>query len=191
MNKAVFLDRDGVINEILVVEGKPVTPKKVEDFRILPGVKEALTAVKEGGYRILVVTNQPDIPRGALTLEELERMHVILSRSLPIDRIYMCLHDNDDGCECRKPKPGMLLQAAEEWDLDLSASYMIGDRWKDIEAGAKAGCTTILVKSLCSTEQYHHGRRRTVCPDHAVRDLAEAVRIILAEKVKTQDEWGR
>jgi len=184
MNRAVFLDRDGVINETFVVGGTPVTPKKVEDFRILPGVKDALTALKEGGYYVFVATNQPDIPRGDLTPQELEKMHVVLSDTLPIDKIYVCLHDNEDACDCRKPKPGMLLKAAKEWNLDLTASYMIGDRWKDIEAGARAGCTTILVISPWSAEQ---PPGRTVRSDYTVENLMEAARIILAKK-ETQNE---
>lgn len=179
MNKAVFLDRDGVINEVLLVEGIPATPKKVEDFRILPGVKEALSALKRAGYLTFVATNQPDIPRGTLPRDELDKMHAVLASSLPVDKIYVCAHDNQDACDCRKPKPGMLLQAAEEWGLDLAASYMIGDRWKDIEAGAAVGCTTILVQSPCSHEQPPHGRRRTVRSDHTVQNLRQAVEIIL------------
>jgi len=182
MNRAVFLDRDGVVNETLMVEGIPVTPKKVEDFRILPGVKKALSALKRAGYFIFVVTNQPDIPRGTLTHEELDKMHAVLASSLPVDKIYVCAHDNEDACDCRKPKPGMLLQAAEEWGLDLAASYMIGDRWKDTEAGAAVGCTTILVKSPCSTEQPRHGRGRTVRSDYTVENLAQAAKIILSRE---------
>jgi len=178
-NRAVFLDRDGVINETPVVEGTPVTPKKADDLRILPGVNEALVALKQAGYYILVATNQPDVPRGALALPELEKMHSILYDSLPIDKIYVCLHDNEDGCDCRKPKPGMLLKAAKEWDLDLAASYMIGDRWKDIEAGATAGCTTILVRSPWSAEQ---PQGRSVLGDYTVDTLTEAARIILSRE---------
>lgn len=179
MNKAVFLDRDGVINELLLVEGIPATPKKVEDFRIFPGVKEALSALKRAGYLVFVATNQPDIPRGALTRKELDKMHAALASSLPVDKIYVCAHDNEDACDCRKPEPGMLLQAAGEWGLDLAASYMIGDRWRDIQAGAAVGCTTILVKSPCSNEQPSHGRGRTVRSDYTVQNLRQAVEIIL------------
>lgn len=179
MNKAVFLDRDGVINETCTVEGKPVTPRRLEEFRILPGVKEALTELKKGGFYLFVATSQPEVRRGALQPEELEKMHRILSETLPIDKIYVCMHDDQDECDCRKPKPGMLLRAAKEWDIDLSASYMIGDRWKDIEAGARAGCTTVLVKSPCSGEQPPD---RTVVSDYTVENLVEAVRIILSRE---------
>jgi len=179
MNKAAFLDRDGVINETFLVEGKPVTPKRVEDFQILPGVKEALTELKERGWYLFVATSQPDIRRGTLKLEELEKMHRILLEALPIDKVYVCTHDDEDACECRKPKPGMLLQAAKEWNVDLGASYMVGDRWKDIEAGARAGCTTILVKSPCSDER---PEGKIVLSDYTVENLVEAVRIILSRE---------
>ena len=179
MNRAVFLDRDGVINETCLYQGKPVTPSKVEEFRILPGVKEALTALKRDGYYTFVVTNQPEIRRGTLTPEELEKMHRLLSNTLPIDKIYVCMHDDQDRCECRKPKPGMLLQAAKEWSIDLTASYMIGDRWKDMEAGAAAGCTTILVRSPWSAQQ---PSGRTVRGDYTVDSLIEAAKIILSRE---------
>ncbi len=179
MNKAVFLDRDGVINETCVKEGKRVSPRKAEDFRFLPGAKEALTALKAKGFHLFVATNQPEIARGTLRMEDLEAMHGIISESLPIDKIYVCVHNNGDKCDCRKPKPGMLFQAAREWNIDLAASYMVGDRWKDIEAGARAGCTTILVKSACSDEQ---PRGRTVRSDYTVNSLLEASEIILSRE---------
>ncbi len=179
MNRAVFLDRDGVINEMRVTEGKPVSPGNVEDFRLLPGTKEALTVLKAKGYYLFVVTNQPEIARGTLRREDLEAMHRILSESLPIDKIYVCVHNNGDECDCRKPKPGMLFQAAEEWNIDLPASYMVGDRWKDIEAGARAGCTTILVKSPSSKEQ---PQGRIVRSDYTVNTLQEASEIILSRE---------
>ncbi len=179
MNKAVFLDRDGVINETCMVEGKPVSPRRVEEFRILPGVKEALTALKKSGYSIFVVTNQPEVKRGTLTREELDTTHAILCKSLPVDKIYVCAHDDDDDCDCRKPKPGLLLQAAKEWNIDLGASYMIGDRWKDVEAGARAGCTTILMKSPCSDER---PEGKVVLSEYTVENLVEAVRIILSRE---------
>jgi D-glycero-D-manno-heptose 1,7-bisphosphate phosphatase len=177
MNRAVFLDRDGVINKACIVSGEPATPKKAEDFEILPGVKEALTALKAKGYRLFVATNQPDIRRGTLTVEELEKMHEAAVKALPIDGIYVCMHDNEDDCDCRKPKPGMLLRAAKEWDIDLGASYMIGDRWKDIEAGQAVGCKTILIKSPFSRER---PPGYTVESDYVAENLAEASRQILS-----------
>ncbi len=179
MNKAVFLDRDGVLNETRVTEGKPVSPANLKEFRLSPGAKEALTALKAKGYRLFVVTNQPEIARGTLRKDDLEEMHRFLSETLPVDTIYVCAHNDGDACDCRKPKPGMLFQAANEWNIDLAASYMIGDRWKDIEAGARAGCTTILVKGPCSEEQ---PQGRVVRSNYTVKNLREAAEIILSRE---------
>lgn len=136
-----------------------------------------LTTLKAKGYYLFVVTNQPEIARGTLRRDDLEEMHRFLSESLPIDKIYVCMHDDEDRCDCRKPKPGLILQAAKEWNIDLGASYMIGDRWKDVEAGARAGCTTILVKGPFSDEQ---PPGRMVRSDHIVNNLLEASEIILS-----------
>jgi len=179
MNKAVFLDRDGVINETGVGKGQPVSPSKVEDFRFLPGAKEALTALKAKGYYLFVATNQPEIARGTLRREDLEQMHRILVETLPIDKVYVCVHNDGDNCDCRKPKPGMLLQAAQEWNIDLAGSYMVGDRWKDIEAGERAGCTTILVRSPFSEEQ---PEGRIVRSAFSAASLLEASEIILSRE---------
>jgi len=183
MNKAVFLDRDGVINEVRIVKGKPVSPSNVEDFKILPGTKQALTALKSKGFHLFVVTNQPEIARGTLRQDDLERMHRFLMETLPIDKIYVCAHNDDDNCGCRKPEPGLLLAAAKEWDIDLTSSYMVGDRWKDIEAGARAGCTTILLKCPYSDE---HPHVETVRSDYTVSNLLEASEIILSREGQPQ-----
>jgi D-glycero-D-manno-heptose 1,7-bisphosphate phosphatase len=183
MNKAVFLDRDGVINEVFTGQGRPVSPSTVEEFRLLPGTEEALTALKAGGYLLFVITNQPEVARGTLRRDDLDRIHRTLSESLPVDQVYVCTHDDDDQCECRKPKPGLILQAAEEWDVDLARSYMVGDRWKDVEAGARAGCTTILVKSPFSEER-PDGRSPAVATlrsDYTASGLLEASEIILSK----------
>lgn len=153
--RAIFLDRDGVLNRALVRQGLPYPPHRVEDVEILPGVPEALAALRRAGFLLLVVTNQPDVPRGTLSEAALNAIHAHLQSRLGLDGIYTCLHDDADQCTCRKPLPGLLLTAAQEWSVDLSASFMVGDRWRDIEAGRQAGCTTVLVdygyqEKLCS-----------------------------------------
>ena len=144
-NKAVFLDRDGVLNRAIVCDGKPYPPASLAEFEILPGTKEALDKLKEAGYLLIVVTNQPDVGRGTQQKSIVEEMHEVLRTILPLDEIYVCYHGYDGECECRKPQPGMLLAAAREFKIDLKKSFMIGDRSKDIEAGKAAGCKTIFI----------------------------------------------
>jgi D-sedoheptulose 7-phosphate isomerase len=144
-HRAVFLDRDGVINRAFVREGKPFPPATLEEFEILPGVAEALRELKQQGYILLVVTNQPDISRGTQSQQMVDAMHQLLYARLPLDDIFVCPHTDQDKCDCRKPLPGMLLQAAKKYNIDLVASFMVGDRWRDIEAGYNAGVKTILI----------------------------------------------
>jgi len=145
MNKAIFLDRDGVLNMSLVEAGVSIPPRKLADFRLLPGVEEATRKLSEAGLRLVVVTNQPDIARGTLDPAVLDAIHSDLQKILPLDAIECCPHDDADGCECRKPKPGMILRAAERFTIDLGRSFVVGDRWRDIAAGRAAGCRTIYV----------------------------------------------
>ena len=146
MKKAVFLDRDGVINKVIMRNGKPSSPWKVEEFEIFPDVKECLEAFKEMGFMNIVFTSQPDISRGNFKMEDLEKMHKIITETLPIDEIKVCPHDDKDNCSCRKPKPGLILEAAKRWSIDLENSFVIGDAWKDIGAGKAAGCKTFLLR---------------------------------------------
>lgn len=151
--KAIFLDRDGVINTVVhrdppvVVQGKEshfTAPHYHHEFKIIPGVADALGALGALGFLRVLVTNQPDISYGLMPPEEHELMLADL-RALPLDDIYVCYHRRDEGCACKKPKPGMLLAAAEKWGIDLPNSYIIGDREQDMAAGRAAGCKTILV----------------------------------------------
>ena len=142
---AVFLDRDGVINRPLLIQGRPLPPATLAEFELLPGVPPALEMLKSRGYWLIVVTNQPDVARGSGCRTTIDRMHEVLRQRLPLDAILTCFHDDAYGCECRKPRPGMLLRAAEDLDLDLARSFMVGDRWRDIEAGRRAGCGTFFV----------------------------------------------
>jgi D-glycero-D-manno-heptose 1,7-bisphosphate phosphatase len=170
---AVFLDRDGVINRAIVRGGKPYPPASVEELEILPDVPAALARLHQAGFRLVVVTNQPDVARGTRSRESVEAMHrELASRGVPIDSFQVCYHDDQDGCACRKPAPGMLLAAAREENLDLTASFMVGDRWRDIEAGKRAGCVTVLI-------DYQYAEPLRTEPHVRVRSLQEAVDWIL------------
>lgn len=177
MARAVFLDRDGVINRALVRDGKPYPPRNIGELEILPGVAEALQRLHNAGFKLIVVTNQPDVARGTQTRAVVEKINAALQSRLPIDEFRVCHHDDADQCACRKPKAGALLQSAEKFGIDLKASFMIGDRWRDIEAGQNAGCKTILI-------DYHYVETKHIEPDYRVRDLTEAANWILKQKGK-------
>lgn len=170
---AVFLDRDGVINRAIVRNGLPYPPRSVEELEVLPGVPEALARLRGAGFQLIVVTNQPDVARERQTREAVEAMHTLLCATLPIDGFQVCFHDDSDGCDCRKPKPGLLQQAARQCGIELAGSFMVGDRWRDIEAGRQAGCRTVLV-------EYKYAEGYTCEPDARVGSLAEAADWILA-----------
>ncbi len=172
--RAVFLDRDGVLNRSLVRNGKPFAPRSLNDFEILPNVAPTLQAFKRSGLFLSVVTNQPDVATGKQSRELVESMHKILRQSLPIDEIRACFHVDTDRCECRKPKPGMLFAAARARGIDLARSYMIGDRAGDIAAGNAAGCFTIFIDC-----QYTEAPPLNA--DATISTLAEARDIILSK----------
>jgi D-glycero-D-manno-heptose 1,7-bisphosphate phosphatase len=171
-SRAIFLDRDGVINRAIVREGKPYPPASLEELEILEGVRPALARLKQSGFLLFVVTNQPDVARGSQTKEAVERIHEFLAAELPLDGIFACYHDESFPCACRKPSPGLLLQAADRYDVDLPASYMIGDRWKDIAAGQAAGCTTIFI-------DYHYAEKQPDPPFKTAYSLFDSLRYIL------------
>jgi D-glycero-D-manno-heptose 1,7-bisphosphate phosphatase len=143
--RCVFLDRDGVINASVERDGRLVAPTSVADFRFLTDVDVAIRSLREAGFLVIVVTNQPDVATGRVKRETVEAMHAILRDRLAVDDIEVCYHVDGDDCPCRKPRPGMLLDAARRYDIDLTKSYLVGDRWRDILAGDAAGCFTILV----------------------------------------------
>jgi D-glycero-D-manno-heptose 1,7-bisphosphate phosphatase len=176
---AVFLDRDGVLNEAFVRDGVPTPPRSVTEFRLLPGVVEACTDLKQAGFALVVVTNQPDIARGKQNWAEVDRMHERLRTLVPVDEIYVCPHDDADACTCRKPQPGMLLAAAERLGLDLARSASVGDRWRDVEAARRAGVTAIHVEC-------HYDESAPVGADVAVANLPEAVAWIRRQKWATE-----
>ncbi|MEQ8786731.1 MAG: HAD family hydrolase [Pirellulaceae bacterium] len=180
MSRAVFLDRDGVLNRALVRDGRPFAPRSLDQFQLLPGVEDALASLKVCGYRLIVVTNQPDVATGKASREIVEAMHARLLAELPIDDVYACFHTDEHDCSCRKPRPGMLHDAARKWDLELSKSLLVGDRWRDILAGQSAGCRTLLVESGY--------RERRVEADWTVASLVEASQIICSESPSIQRE---
>lgn len=145
--RAVFLDRDGVLNRAFVKDGIPHPPPTVAELEILPGVPAALAALKAAGYLLIVVTNQPDLARGTTTPAAVDEIHAALRAQLPLDDVRVCPHDNADRCPCRKPAPGLLLDAARTHDIDLAASVMVGDRWRDIDAGLAAGTRTVWINA--------------------------------------------
>ncbi|MEP6669084.1 MAG: HAD-IIIA family hydrolase [Chthoniobacter sp.] len=173
--RAVFLDRDGVINRPVVREGKPYPPATLAEFALLPGVEEACTRLKAAGWLLIVATNQPDVGRGTQRREEVEAMHAAMCAQLPIDRVEVS-YDPGQGqpSEFRKPAPGMLLRAAREMDIDLAQSWMVGDRWRDIDCGAAAGCRTIFI-------DYDYDEKLRALPDFRAAGLLEAAAIIIAQ----------
>ena len=145
MRKAIFLDRDGVINKVIIKNGLPHSPPSFVQLQILSGVKESILMLHKLNFICIVVTNQPDVSRGKIEKKIVIKMNNYLKDNLKLDDFFVCYHDDHDNCICRKPKPGLLLDAVKKWDVDLKKSYMIGDRWKDIEAGNSAGCKTIFI----------------------------------------------
>lgn len=178
MRHAVFLDRDGVINRAFVRDGKSYPPSSLAELEILPAVPQALRALAGAGFVLIVVTNQPDVAKGTQRRDVVETMHERLKAALPLTEIRVCYHQDSSGCSCRKPKPGLLLEAAEQHDLDMARSYMVGDRWRDIDCGRAAGCYTIFVDS-------GHSEPLNEQPDARCTDLKEAADLILSRSGKT------
>jgi D-glycero-D-manno-heptose 1,7-bisphosphate phosphatase len=170
MARAAFLDRDGVLNQAIVRDGRPYAPRRLEDFIILPEAAAAVRRLKDAGYLVIVATNQKDVGEGLTSQALLDAMHARLRDAVPVDDIRVCTCI--DECPCYKPNPGMLLDAARDWNIELSASVMIGDRWRDVGAGSNAGCRTIFID-----RGYAESLRHT--PDLVATDLADAVAQLL------------
>lgn len=170
--RAVFLDRDGVINRAVVREGKPYPPDSIAEMEILPRVAGALEKLRAAGFLNIVATNQPDVATGKQRREVVEAMHLHLLSTLALDAIEVCYHVDADGCDCRKPKPGMLRKAAADHGIDLASSYMVGDRWRDVEAGRAAGCEAFFI-------DYGYSEKRPEKPYVAVKSLPAAAELIL------------
>jgi D-glycero-D-manno-heptose 1,7-bisphosphate phosphatase len=170
--RAIFLDRDGVLNRAIVRNNKPYPPSSLDELEIPSEVLPALQSAAQRGFLLVGVSNQPDVARGTVSREVVEGINRHLLRTLPLAEILICCHDDRDACACRKPKPGLLLQAAEKYQIDLPASFIVGDRWRDVEAGRRAGCTTVWI-------DYHYDEAPPASPDHTVASFSEAIQYIL------------
>jgi D-glycero-D-manno-heptose 1,7-bisphosphate phosphatase len=177
---AVFLDRDGVLNRPVIRDGLPLPPARVEDLEVYPDVAEGCAALKEAGFILIVATNQPDVGRGTQSREAVEVMHAKLRAAVPaLDAIEVCYHagaNHGEPCNCRKPKPGMLLRSAASHQIDLRRSYLVGDRWRDIDCAHAAGCRAIFID---------HGYREPLRekPEFTVTTFREAVAAILKNQL--------
>lgn len=171
--KAIFLDRDGVLNHAIIKNGKPYSPESLAELTIPDDAAAALLKLKAAGFLLICVTNQPDVSRGILTRDIVEAINAKLMAVLPLDQILVCYHDDPDGCDCRKPLPGLLIQAEKQHSIDLAKSIMIGDRWKDIEAGQAVGCRTIWIK-------HDYQDKKPTNVDFIVSSLTEAVNWIVS-----------
>ena len=181
LRRATFLDRDGVLNRATVRDGKPYPPASRAEVEILPDVPDALHSLKAAGFLLIGATNQPDVARGTQRRDVVEAINAKLCATLPLDDLLVCYHDDRDDCDCRKPRPGLLLAAAAKHGIELAASYMIGDRWRDVGAGRAAGCATIWI-DRGYTEAWPEG----CAPDHTVASLAEAAAWIIAHAQRRQ-----
>ncbi|MFC3674870.1 D-glycero-alpha-D-manno-heptose-1,7-bisphosphate 7-phosphatase [Ferrovibrio xuzhouensis] len=175
LNRAVFLDRDGILVVPEFRDGRSYAPRRLQNFAIYPEARRNLDRLKRAGFSLVVVTNQPDVGAGLLERGQLEEMHRLLREALPVDEIAVCCHTREDRCACRKPEPGLIHGSADQLRIDLAASYMVGDRASDIEAGARAGCRTVFVDLCYTAEPTPDG------PTANVSSLGEAVDWILAD----------
>jgi D-glycero-D-manno-heptose 1,7-bisphosphate phosphatase len=166
--RAVFLDRDGVLNEPVLLAGRPHPPDSVEDLVLAPGVEDACAELRRAGFLLIVVTNQPDVARGTRARATVDAINDELRLRLGLDDVLVCPHDDDDRCGCRKPRPGLILEGAARWRVSLAGSVMVGDRWRDVEAGRGAGCRTVLVAR-------DYDERRPCDADLVTDSLAAAV----------------
>jgi len=175
LRRAVFFDRDGVLNRPMVRSGKPYPPATLDEFEILPDAFDAVALLRKLGFELFVITNQPDVARGTQQRAVVEAMHQKLRDALGLNHFYVCYHDDGEACDCRKPKPGFLLQAAVEHHLSLPDSYMIGDRWRDVECGHAAGCKTIFI-------DYGYSEQLRTSPEFRVPDLRSAAGVIYSQE---------
>ena len=171
MKRAVFLDRDGVINKAIIKDGKPLSPNSLNELEILPGVRQSITKLKKLNFVCLVATNQPNVSRKIVDKNSVIQINNFLKNEIAFDDIFVCYHDDKDNCDCRKPKPGLLLEAGKKWNVDFRKSFMIGDRWRDIEAGESLGCKTIFL-------DYKYSETKPIKPSFVSNTLLNAVHII-------------
>ncbi len=172
----VFLDRDGVINHSNVINGKPYAPTRFEEFKIIDGVAESLSIIKENKFKISIFTNQPDVKLKKEMKKEVIKMHEFLLRTLPIDHIDVCFHNNEDNCLCRKPKIGMLTRSAKKLNVNLKDCFVVGDRWSDIQAGQKAGCKCFFI-------DYDYNEQRPKQPFVSISDLRQFAMLVSKKEI--------
>lgn len=172
--RAVFLDRDGVIVIPEFRDGRSFAPRRLEDYRFYPEADAALARLKQAGFLLIVVSNQPDVGHGRIEQGVLAEMHRRLQARFPVDAVVACCHRQDEACQCRKPKPGMLLDSARAFGISLTGSFMVGDRASDVEAGRAAGCRTVFIDLDYTSE--HKPDNAT----YAVRSIGEAADVIIA-----------
>lgn len=186
--RALFLDRDGVLNHLKLENGNLYSPHRIEEFKLLPKVGAAVKKAKALGLLTIMVTNQPDIERGKMTLRDLKDIHTFLLKKVPIDDIFICLHDNRHQCNCRKPNNELIKKAAKKWGIDLEKSFFVGDRWKDVYAGHSSGCKTILIPSTQSDDKEFWAKSK-IKYDWTAKNLFEAVKKI--EKLMKEAHYAK
>jgi D-glycero-D-manno-heptose 1,7-bisphosphate phosphatase len=165
--RCVFLDRDGVINQSIIVNKKPFSPRTKSEFKFIPNIKNLISKIVELNFYTIIITNQPDIATAHLDEEMLKYFHDKIRRKIPITDIFVCRHISSQNCFCRKPKPGLILEAAKKYNIDLKKSYLIGDRWKDINAANEVGCHSIFI-------DYDYTEKLETKPNNHVKSMAEA-----------------
>ena len=168
LRPAVFLDRDGVINRPIIRQGRPYPPGSLGELEVYPDAATSLRRLEAAGFILVVVTNQPDVARGKQRREVVDDINLELCKRLPVAAVYVCFHDDADACDCRKPAPGLLFEAAHDLGLDLGRSFMVGDRWRDVEAGRRAGCRTVHIDR-------NYSEPAPELPDVVTTGLTEAV----------------
>ena len=171
LEKAVFFDRDGVLVVPNIKNGKSFAPRKIKDFKIYKSSVEQVNIIKNLGYKIFVVTNQPDVSRGVILKKTLNKMHYNLKKKLKIDKIFTCVHTPEKKCKCRKPSPTMILRAANTYGINLKKSFLVGDRLTDIVSGKKAGCRTVFIDR-------NYKEKKPINQDVSVSNLKEATKFI-------------
>lgn len=173
LRRAVFLDRDGVINRTVFRRGAQRAPQDMGEWAWMEGVHETVATLRERGYLLVVCTNQPDVSRGWQTRAQVDAFHALIETELRVDRVYACFHDREHACDCRKPKPGMLLAARDAFGIEMAQSFMIGDRTGDIDAGRAAGCTTVHMRHPYDADAQPDA-------DHEIRRLLDLLTIVPA-----------
>lgn len=173
LRPAVFLDRDGVLNRSVVRDGKPYPPQTLDELEVMPGAADAVRQLKQAGFVTVIVTNQPDVAKGTQTRDVVDAINARVMTETGVEHLYVCWCVEGDDCDCYKPKPGMLLEAAKALGLDLSMSFMVGDRWRDVGAGVNAGCRTIFINYDYSESMQHE-------PDREVDAIADVPAVIKA-----------